>query len=202
MRTYPWTSKNKLAQELTEALKEVKDPSKCTQIIDIDDWFDQIRNRRIPWYEKIWYSLERNFYEASWNIYNWFNPCHKPVRNAIPKRWCDAPELVLLVNFAIIKEFVEEEMDSVVWDDETRPEPFAAGIWLKSSYEYITKERAILENQHDEALNDASNMSKNERNLLTYQERYGKANEIEAEIALQDQNVLIGLAKYRVWLWS
>jgi len=202
MRAYPWTSKTKLSEELTKALEESKDSSKCVTIVDTDDWFDQIRNRVIPWYMKVWYAIERNFYEASWGIYRWLNPCHKPVRNAIPRRWCDVTELVLLVNFAIIKEFVEEEMDSVVWDDESRPEVLAAGKWLKSSYEYITKERAILENQQDEALKDASNMSKADRKNTTYKERYEKFNEIEAEIIKRDRDVLIGLAEYRVWLWS
>jgi len=199
---YPWTSKRKLAKELEEAIEESKDPSKCVRITDIDEWFDQLRNRKIPWYESLWHKLERNFHDTSWTIYRWFNPCHKLVRKSVPRKWCDTTELVLLVNFAIIKEFVENEMNDVYWDNKDNPKVFAAGKWLNKSYEYIVSERNQLLDEIDKALQEATDLPKDLKKTLTYEERYGRVNILEAELASRDRKVLVDLAEHRECLWT
>jgi hypothetical protein len=194
---YPWTNRN-LYKEIEESIKS----ENFTQITDIDDFFDKLKNKHIPWYKKLLIKIEQTFHKISWGVYRYFKPCHKPVRKAIPREWCDVTELVLLVNFAIIKEFVEEEMDSVVWDDEERPILLSAGKWLRESYDYITKERDVLLQNQDTELSIASNLSKQERKGLSYHQRYGKVNELEKLIAEKDKKVLLGLAEYREYLWT
>jgi len=199
---YPWTSKRKLAKELEEAIEEVKDVSKLIHIKDVDDWFDQIKNRKVSWYESLWYKSQRYLHDISWSIYRWFNPCHKPVRNAVPRKWCDVTELVLLVNFAIIKEFFEEEMQNVIWDNEDNPKVVAAGKWLKKSYDYINKDREELLIKIDQAIREATDLPKEVRKNLSYNERYGMVNLLEEELSSRDRKVLIGLAEHRECLWT
>ena len=202
MRTYPWSSKNKLSQELTEALEESKDPSTIKRIDCVETFFEEIRNSKTPWYLSWKWSIEHWVHDVSWNVYRWFVPCHKPVRDAVPRRWTDCTQLILDVNFAIIKEFVEEEMNNVVWDDPDRTQVFEAGVWLRDSYEYITKERALLEEKYNEALASKDNLPLETRKAMTYDQKYGEANRIEQEIADKDEQVIMGLAKHRQWMWS
>lgn len=178
------------------------DASKVVPMGDVHEFFESIKNRKYPWYERAWDRVHMWLYDASWSIYRWFNPCHKQVRSAIPNKWIDSTELILLVNFTIIKEFVENEMDSVVWDDVDRPTVFAAGKWLKESYEYITKQRDEMQARYNKALTIASDLPSETRKQMTYEQQYGDTNRIEAEIDKRDRRVLLGLAKYRQWLWT
>lgn len=175
---------------------------KPVHIPDIQQWFEDTKNIKLPWYESMWYDIERNFHDAVWSVYRWFVPCHQAVRKAVPRKWMDCTELVLNVNFAIIQEFVEHEMDSVVWDDAARPEVMAAGQWLRTSYEYITKHRAELQQQCSDALIVASDLPPQQRRQMTFDQIYGEFERIEQEIADRDQQVLGGLARYRQWMWT
>lgn len=58
-----------------------------------------------------------------WSIYNmsdtyiypvkcYFFPNHNLVRKSIPNEWIDSTELIRLINFSIVTEFVEKEMDA------------------------------------------------------------------------------------------
>lgn len=189
---WPWTN---ISKKLKERL-EKDDLKTFIRIDNLDDWFDEIRNRKYPWYEKVWNKIYVKTNDLAWNIYRFFNPCNKRIRKVIPNTWCDLSELTLRINFEIIKSYVEEEMDQIVWtSDEKHNE---VGKWLKESYEYITKEREQLLKDFDEALEHSS---KNLRSL-PYGERYKVPNELEALIDKKDKEILIGLANYRQFLWS
>lgn len=199
MRNWPWTKK----RSLTETLKSLGNvnTSEIVPMGDVHDFFERIKNEKYPWYEQAWDRTHVWLYDTSWSIYRWFDPCHQQVRCAIPNKWIDSTELVLLVNFAIIKEFVEIEMDSVVWDDVDRPTVFAAGVWLKESYEYITKQRGEMQARYNEALKAASDMPTAVRKQMTHEQLYGDTNRIEADINERDKQVLLGLVEYRQWMW-
>jgi len=189
---WPWTN---ISKKLKERL-EKDDLKTFIRIENLDDWFDEIRNRKYPWYEKVWNKIYVKTNDLAWNIYRFFNPCNKRIRKVIPNTWCDLAELTLRINFEIIKSYVEEEMDQIVWtSDETHNE---VGKWLKESYEYITKEREQLLKDFDEALEHSSENLRS----LPYGERYKVPNEIEALIDKKDKEILIGLANYRQFLWS
>ena len=187
---WPWTNQQK---ELEKRLNEAKE-GPFIEIKNVDDFFDQIKNKKYTFWEDLWLTIKFKSNDFFWYVYRLFNPCHKRIRRVIPRRWCDLTELTLLLNFEIIKSYVEEEMDSVVWD---QGEHKLAGDWLRSTYEYITIGRPALQNQFDEAIKIAS-----KERSLPYAERYGETNRIEALIDEKDRETLEGLAKYRQYLWS
>jgi hypothetical protein len=190
---WPWTN---ISKKLKERLEKKDDLKTFIRIDNLDDWFDEIRNRKYPWYEKVWNKIYVKTNDLAWNIYRFFNPCNKRIRKVIPNTWCDLSELTLRINFEIIKSYVEEEMDQIVWtSDEKHNE---VGKWLKESYEYITKEREQLLKDFDKALEYSSENLRS----LPYGERYKVPNELEALIDKKDREILIGLANYRQFLWS
>lgn len=190
---WPWTNQEK---ELQKLLKEAEN-SPAVEIKDIDDFFDQIKNRKSSFWEDLWFNINYNSKEFAWKVYRWFKPCHQRIRNVIPNRWHDLPDLTLSINFEIIKSYVEEEMDNVSWDHHEKY--IEVANWLRTSYEYITKGRLELQKQFDKELEIASSPSKKG---IPYKERYGETNRIEALIDEKDKEVLIGLANYRQYLWS
>jgi hypothetical protein len=190
---WPWTNKEK---ELQKLLKESEN-SFAVEIKDIDDFFDQIKNRKSSFWEDLWFNISYSSKEFTWKVYRWFKPCHQRIRKVIPNRWIDLPDLTLSINFEIIKSYVEEEMDNVSWEHHEKY--IEVANWLRSSYEYITKGRLELQKQFDKELEIASSSSKKG---IPYKERYGETNRIEALIDEKDKEVLIGLANYRQYLWS
>ena len=77
-----------------------------------------------------------------------------------------------------------------------------AGQWLRTSYVYITKHRAELQQQCSDALIVASDTPIQQRRQMTFDQIYGEFERIEQEIADKDQQVLLGLARYRQWMWT
>lgn len=195
---YPWTNHTK---KLQKALEESKN-TEPVRIECVETWFDEMRSRKSPWWETLMIRVEHWWHELAWDVYRWFRPCHQPVRAAVPNTWIDCTELILDVNFAIIKEFVENEMESVTWDDPERPHLLAAGVWLRESYDYITRHRVELQEQFSEALRVSSDLPLETRKRMTYEEKYGESNRIEQEIDDRDKKVLLGMAEYRQWMWT
>lgn len=198
MMNYPWTNQTKKLKKLLEESKDLEPVA----ITCVETWFDEMRQRKIPWWERVCVDVEHWWHDTTWGIYRWFKPCHQPVRDAIPRVWTDCTELIVDVNFAIIKEFVENEMDGVVWDDPERPQLVAAGVWLRESYDYITKHRGELQAQFSKALNVSNNLPLETRKQMTYEQKYGESNRIEQEIDDRDKKVLAGMAEYRQWMWT
>lgn len=190
---WPWENKTeKIMKTLKKSEQEVP-----VEIKNIDNFFDEIKNRKISFWKGLWIDISYTANEWCWTVYRFFNPCHKRIRKVIPRKWTDLTELTLLINFEIIKSYVEEEMDQISWDHHEEYKKVAE--WLRSSYEYITKGRNELSDEFSKALDEASD-SKNRD--LPYKERYEETNRIEALIDEKDKEVLIGLANYRQYLWS
>lgn len=191
MQVYPWTNVKKELEKRSKELDE--DKVKCYSVEDLEaSIFDRVD--KMTWYESLYISIKFRFHDLVWNVYRFFKPCHQRVRKVIPKRWCDLTELTLLVNFEIIKSFVEEEMDSINWESD--PEHKKAGEWLKASYKYITETKPRLEKELEEAYKNVP------KGKLPYEEKYKEVNRCENTIRELDKAILIGIANYREFLWS
>lgn len=189
---YPWTDPVK---KLKKALEESKD-DKVVEMTSVDVFFESMKNRvdQRSILEKAWDEIRFTFHDVVWNVYRFFKPCHQRIRKVIPRKWCNLTELTLLVNFEIIKSFVEDEMDMIEWNSDDKHKEAAA--WLNSSYKYITVERIELERELSQAY---VNVPKGD---LPYQEKYKDAIRIEKTIDESDKSVIIGIANYRNFLWS
>lgn len=191
MLTWPWTN---LKKELDKRVKEVE--TGTAKFYSFEEVKESIFNYKPTKWERFWSSLKYELHDLSWKAYRFFKPCHSRIRNAIPRQWCDLAELTLMVNFEIIKSFVEDEMDVIDWEycEDSR----AAAAWLKSSYKYITEERKELQDNLEIAYSRVDYTDKD----LTYQEKYKEVIQIEEKINDTDKDIIIGLANHRAWLWS
>lgn len=190
MFTWPWTN---LKKELLKR-KEDLDLSK-SKTFSIEELMQSIRDNKPSKLKSFFIRAEGNLNEFVWNVYRCFKPCNKRIRNAIPRQWCDLTEFVLIVNFEIIKSFVEEEMDDLDWEiDEKTKE---AGIWLRTAYKYITEDRDRLQEDLQLAYDSVDYTSKEPYNI-----KYESVIKVEENIDQRDREVLIHLAKYRQYLWS
>jgi hypothetical protein len=190
---YPWTDPlKKLKKALENSKKE--EPIRYTPE-ELQDFLESIKNRDYPLVNRIWDKIRFGFYDFTWYVYRLYKPCNQRIRKAIPRSWCDLTELTLLVNFEIIKSFVENEMNSIEWNSDEHHK--AAAAWLNSSYKYITEERVQLEEDLRIAYNNVDYRSE-----LPYGEKYKEVHRIEKTIEESDKSVIIGLANYRNFLWS
>lgn len=184
---WPWTNVEKKLKKLMD------EPITSTKTVTVEQLMEDIFNRPTPWYEKIYYRSYRFLNDLVWTVYRFFDPCHKRIRNVIPRKWCDLTELTLLVNFEIIKSFVEEEMHIIEWSSDEAHK--RAAEWLNSSYKYITEVRKKLEDEMSEAYDNLPEDN-------DYYVKYKEVIRIETTIHEMDKDVLIGLANYREYLWS
>jgi len=190
MMPWPWTN---LKKELEKRSKDL-DSGKA-KTYTFEEVKESIFNRKITKWERFYFDVKFRLHEMSWTVYRLFKPCHIKIRKSIPRRWCDLTELTLIVNFEIIKSFVEEEMHHIDWDHTNNTKEAAA--WLKSSYKYITEERKELEKGLELAYSAIDNASR-----LPYEEKYKDIIRIEERIQNTDKEILIGLANNRGYLWS
>jgi hypothetical protein len=191
MLTWPWTN---LKKELNQRVKEAE--SGEAKFYSFEEVKESIFNYKPTKWERFWSSLKYELHDLSWKAYRFFKPCHSRIRNVIPRQWCDLTELTLMINFEIIKSFVEDEMDVIDWEycEDSR----AAAAWLKSSYKYITEERKELQDNLEIAYSRVDYTDKD----LTYQDKYKEVIQIEEKINDTDKDIIIGLANHRAWLWS
>lgn len=172
------------------------------------------------WLEDIWYKISESkagrwFY---WNVEDkylykirkFFNPCHKLVRNSIPRTWSDLTELIVDINFAIIRDFFENEynQNTVDWVGSSK-EHAEFEQWLRAAYYYITVERPQLEKELSDSFEKVDvnlpldkwveNMNNDKR---TYEEKYGETDRIEAEIDKRDTQVIVQMVTYRAFFWT
>lgn len=97
-----------------------------------------------------------------WKLMAWFNPRQKWLTKKIPNTWCDKTELIPLILFEILTDFVENEdgLESI-WGERYLNDPHVSEEYrqqrepirkeLEEIYEYIKNERPLLQKQLDEA---------------------------------------------------
>ena len=190
---WPWTNP---AKELKKRLDEADlSSAKSYTHEEFNAFVEDLKTRKLSIFERVTNFIRFKSYDASWAVYRFFKPCHKRLRKAIPRHWVDLSEVTLLVNFEIIKSYVEEEMNSTDWTSDEKHKEVAE--WLNTAYNYITKERPQLEKQLSEAFANIDY-----KVTAPYDEKYKEVIRIENLIEQTDENTLNKLAKYRLFLWS
>lgn len=190
MFTWPWTN---LRKELLERKKELD--LGTVKTYTIEELRESISKCKPSQIESFFIRAQGNLNEFVWKVYRYFKPCNKKIRDAIPRQWCDLVDLTLIVNFEIIKSYVEEEMDSIDWQTDEKTKE--VGDWLRTAYKYITEDRAQLQENLQLAYDSIDFSSKEPYNI-----KYESVIKVEEHIDHRDREVLINLAKYRQYLWS
>jgi len=183
---------------LQTRLKETEDPKNLVSM-NVDDFMAQIHERvkNQSRFTKICNSIRFNTYDFVWYVYRVFNPCHKKIRAVIPRGWLDQVELIREINFAFIKEYVEDEMQTTCWDEGEYKD---VHTFLTESYQYITIDRSKLEKDlYDELVKAQNDITLKH---LPYNEKYSMHNKIETTIDERDMNILVKLMQYRKYMWS
>lgn len=147
-----------------------------------------------------------------------FFPQNKKIRKAVTRSWMDISSLIVDVNFAMIKQFYEDEyVNGIVDWEESSQKHKEFAQWLEQAYAYITSERKLLEQQRDEAYPPSKPLDEMFEEQIddngnkvyvfnpgpgTYEERYGKVNEIENIIQQRDTEILKELIDSREYFWT
>jgi hypothetical protein len=131
------------------------------------------------------------------------NPRQKWLIKKIPRTYCDKVELIRILLYECIIQFVEkdgEDCFNVVdweWNKDVKDE----GDKIKEIYNWIKIERPLKEKEmwasYPEA--DIFNLNKNKK---SYEEKYGRVNELEKYIEDKDEKYLIEIVKLRRCLWT
>ena len=149
-----------------------------------------------------------------------WNDENKRVRKSIPRTWKDITSLMVEVNFEMIKTFYEEEFTAGIVDWECTNGHKEFSDWITYAYNYITKDRPAYE----QAMWDAYPPTRPLREMFTpcetdektgkvkmykmvddgisYEEKYGEVNRLEALIEDLDTRVLTDFVKYRGYFWT
>lgn len=149
-------------------------------------------------------------------IRDWFNPQQRWLTRAIPREYTDKSELVPLVLFAILINFVEEEDGlaqlDVDWTSEisaghATPESVATikadYTLLRLAYNYAKIERAeLIERLHDIFPPMSSNTNLRWIDAAAYQEKYAESDHLETLIRDRDQWAMGIIVKYVDILWT
>lgn len=165
---------------------------------------------------KTWLGREWNYFDFKYlyPIRYWFSPKHKKLRNSIPKTWSDSVNLIRTVNFTFITELVEDELGGLTGLDEQinlNAKDKHINMWwlfycdLKSKYNYITVERAKIEESLWNAYPEkpaAKDWLEWSNEPHSYEERYGKVDKIEKYLEKRDTEVLEWITKNRAGFWS
>jgi hypothetical protein len=160
--------------------------------------------------------IKRWYYD---HIYPIFCPAHKQIRKAVPRKWIDISQLIVTVNFELIKSFYEKEysQDIVDWSATDGHQKFAD--WIEKAYVYITTTRPQLEKDLENAyppLPPINELFKEEVDAKgqkifryispikqgTYEEVYGEVNRLEKLIHEKDTEFLTELIKNRDFFWT
>jgi hypothetical protein len=126
-----------------------------------------------------------------------YNPRQKWLTKVIPRTWCDKPGLILIVNFAMVTNFVDGEkcFDNTEYegDGEAR-ETFAKE--LRACYNYIKVERPDLEKLQDGSYPEIGESSG------SYEKDYAEVDRIEKLLTELDTKWLVWIVQNRDYLWT
>jgi hypothetical protein len=191
MFTYPWTNLRKELQKRSEEAKNNPEDVKCYSVIELRE---MLKDYKPSFWRGLWLDIQYKFNRFSWIVYRFFKPCHQRIRKVIPREWCDLTELTLKINFEIVKSFVEDEMDIINWESDDGHRN--AAHWLRTTYKYITEERAELLKAIDDAYDNI------DHDIKGYEEKYARVLRAEEKLNNRDKDFFIGLAEYRPYMWS
>lgn len=181
------------------------------------NWLRKVLNEKFSIYD-IWDILPRYWRFRYWDTIGLFiEPQNTRYRKVIPRRWADVSSLIETVNFEFVKGFYEDEYidGRVNWD--AFPEHREFADWLEATYKYITIERPQLEKDLENAYPSSppieewfvpvedpirGRVFQMKDDGLSYEEKYGEVNRIEAIIDKKDTEILTEIVKRRQFFWS
>jgi hypothetical protein len=157
--------------------------------------------------------VSKFYIKTKWqDVKDWFNPRQKWLTKVIPNHWCDKTELVPLVLFAILVDFVEKEngLDQLTidWDQERAfvsqeyiDSVMSSCLALKEAYDYIKTERPLL----DKALADSYpdiDLTDTIKLKQPYHIAYAETNRLEKELEEKDLKTMTTIVKHWQFLWT
>jgi hypothetical protein len=145
-------------------------------------------------------------------------PQHKKVRAAVPRTWADITSMIVDVNFAMIKEFYEDEylQGTVDWENSSEGHK-KFEQWLKEAYAYAAHKRPSLEAERDNSyppsrpFDDLFEEKTDEKGRRMYQMKddgvpyevkYKDVIRLEKEIEETDTKFLKEMIEYRDYFWT
>ncbi len=138
-----------------------------------------------------WEFLDSVFWRTKYKIEHWyrwiFKPQHRDIAAAVPRTWYDCDHVMEQVNFAIIKSFYNEATESCVDWSEGKHKEFMD--WLTFANQYVTIERAKMEKIIEEKYGD-------------FKIDYKEILELENILEKSDTDILVGLVRYRGFMWT
>ena len=146
-----------------------------------------------------------------------FFPQHKKVRAAVPRAWADITSMIVDVNFAMIKEFYEDEYLNGIVDWKGSSEGHKKfEQWLKEAYAYTTHKRPSLEAERDNSYppsqpfnemfqlveRDGKKFYQMKDDGVPYEVKYKDVIRLEKEIEETDTKFLKEMIDYREYFWT
>lgn len=161
-----------------------------------------------------------------WSLYYYdvikpfFSPRNKKVRKAIPRKWADVTSLIVDVNFAMIKQFYEDEylLGIVDWENSSEGHK-QFEQWLKEAYAYVVYKRPSLEAERDNSYPPSKPINewfesepeidehgrktyKMKDDGVPYEIKYKDVIRLEKEIEENDSRILHKMIDYREYFWT
>jgi hypothetical protein len=146
-----------------------------------------------------------------------FFPQNKKIRASIPRTWADITSLIVDVNFAMIKQFYEDEylLGFVDWEGSSEGHK-KFEEWLKEAYAYISYKRPSLEASRDASYpplrpfdewfkpveKDGKKWYEMQDDGVPYEVKYKDVHRFEKEIAENDTRILNQMIEYREYFWT
>lgn len=152
------------------------------------------------WFYSQLYSIRYTLHEYKWKVYNFFRSSQHWLIKKIPRSYQDKVELIPLILFAILIDFVETEqgLNSLNHD---YTEDIAAGY---TTVEYLAKCKA-----RDEELLAAYNFAKVERSLMeaelikkSYDCDIKEYFKYEHLLHQKEEEAMMTIVKYSKYLWT
>lgn len=145
-------------------------------------------------------------------------PQHKKIRDAIPRIWADITSIIVDVNFAMIKEFYEDEylLGTTDWEGSSEGHK-KFEEWLKEAYAYAEYKRPLLEAERDNSYPPSrpfdewfeEKTDEQGRRVLQmkddgvpYEVKYKDVIRLEKEIEETDTKFLKEMIEYREYFWT
>jgi hypothetical protein len=166
------------------------------------------------WLDLFPYSFRMWYYD---NVKPLLWPCHSRIRKAVPRGWMDITNLILDVNFEMLKSFYEEEYKANTTDWKGSSEQHAAfEQWLIKAYRYVTVERPILNQRLDNSyppskpfdemfepvVRDGKKFYTLVDDGIPYEVKYKDVIHFEKVIFEKDTEVLTGMITNREYFWT
>jgi len=166
-----------------------------------------------------------NIFPYRWSMYYYnnirtiFSSKNKKIRAFVLREWVDITSLIVDVNFAMIKQFYEDEylLGTIDWEKSSDTHK-QFEQWLKEAYTYVSYKRPTLEAERDSSypfftnsfsemfeLSEDSDGKKRytlKNDGIPYEIKYNNLIKIEKEITDKDTEILKQMIDYREYFWT